>query len=127
MGMIVAGITDQKEYDGARDILLIMGVYFQAQDDYLDCFATAEQLGKIGTDIQDKKCGWLFVHAYGHLANADQKKVFDQIYGKCKPQTPEEAKIKDLYTELGLKELYTKYEKDSYEKIMALKGTVKEV
>ena len=38
MGMILAGIDEKKEYDAARDILVIMGVYFQAQDDYLDAF-----------------------------------------------------------------------------------------
>merc|ERR1712154_262389 len=125
LGMIVAGITDLAEYNACRDILMIMGIYFQAQDDYLDCYAPPEQLGKIGTDIQDKKCGWLFVHAYHSLANAEQKAIFDKLYGKCKVQTVEEQQIKDLYTELGLKELYEKYEKESYDKIMSLKGSMK--
>mmetsp|Transcript_79981 Transcript_79981/g.205770 ORF Transcript_79981/g.205770 Transcript_79981/m.205770 type:complete len:414 (-) Transcript_79981:168-1409(-) len=126
-GMIVAGITDVKEYNATRDILMIMGIYFQAQDDFLDCYGTPEQIGKIGTDIQDKKCGWLFCHAYHHLANPEQKALFDKVYGKCKVQTPEEQQIKDMYTTLGLKELYEKYEKDSYDKIMGLKDTVNEV
>lgn len=125
LGMIVAGIQDVNEYNACREILIIMGVYFQAQDDFLDCFGTPEQIGKIGTDIQDKKCGWLFVHAYHHLATPEQKEVFHKFYGKCKVQTPEEQKIKDLYATLGLKELYEKYEKESYEKIMGLKDTLK--
>jgi farnesyl diphosphate synthase len=127
LGMVVAQITDVEEFSAAREILVIMGIYFQAQDDYLDCYATPEQLGKIGTDIQDKKCGWLFVHAYQRLANAEQKAIFDKIYGKCKAQSPEEQQIKDLYTKLGLKEMYAAYEKESYEKIAGLKGTVKQV
>lgn len=127
LGMIVAGITDVEEYNACREILMIMGIYFQAQDDYLDCYATPEQLGKIGTDIQDKKCGWLFVHAYHNLASAEQKAVFDKLYGKCKVQTPEEEQIKKLYSELGLPDLYQKYEQDSYDKIMTLKGSVKQV
>eukprot|EP00928_Gymnodinium_smaydae_P079005 TRINITY_DN63035_c0_g1_i1.p1 TRINITY_DN63035_c0_g1~~TRINITY_DN63035_c0_g1_i1.p1 ORF type:complete len:441 (+),score=123.50 TRINITY_DN63035_c0_g1_i1:77-1324(+) len=125
LGMIVAGISDVKEYDACREILMIMGIYFQAQDDYLDCYGTPEQIGKIGTDIQDKKCGWLFVHAYHQLANAEEKKVFDEIYGKCKVQTPEEQKIKDLYTKLGLPDMYQRYEQESYDKIMSLKNTIK--
>merc|ERR1711972_1140636 len=127
MGMVVAWITDVAEYNSCRDILMIMGIYFQAQDDYLDCYGTPEQIGKIGTDIQDKKCGWLFVHAYHSLASAEQKAVFDKLYGRCKVQTTEEQQIKDLYTKLKLPELYEKYEKDSYDKIMVLKHTVKEV
>mmetsp|Transcript_8748 Transcript_8748/g.25103 ORF Transcript_8748/g.25103 Transcript_8748/m.25103 type:complete len:413 (+) Transcript_8748:64-1302(+) len=127
MGMIVAGITDVKEYNSCRDILMIMGIYFQAQDDYLDCYATPEQLGKIGTDIQDKKCGWLFAQAYHRLANQEQKAIFDKLYGKCKVQTPEEQQIKDLYTALKLPEIYKKYEEESYNKIISLKDNLKQV
>jgi len=127
MGMIVAGITDVKEYNACRDILMIMGIYFQAQDDYLDCYATPEQLGKIGTDIQDKKCGWLFAQAYHSLANREQIAIFDKLYGKCKVQTPEEQQIKDLYTALKLPEIYKKYEEESYSKIMGLRDALKQV
>merc|ERR1719446_852888 len=94
LGMIVAGIQDINEYNAAREILIIMGVYFQAQDAFLDCFGTPEQIGKIGTDIQDKKCGWLFVHAFHGLANPEQKALLTKFYGKCKVQSPEEAQIK---------------------------------
>lgn len=121
--MTLAGVTDQTAYDAAREILVTMGVYFQAQDDFLDCYATPEVLGKIGTDIADKKCGWLFTKAYHELANDSQKAFLDEHYGKCKVGSPEEQKIRDLYTELGLKEIYAKYEQDSYDKIMALRDS----
>ena len=78
-----------------------MGVYFQAQDDYLDCFATPEVLGKVGTDIADKKCGWLFTKAYHELASPEQREFLDKHYGKCKVGSAEEIKIKELYKELG--------------------------
>jgi farnesyl diphosphate synthase len=121
--MVMGGVTDPKAYNAAREILVTMGVYFQAQDDYLDCYATPEQLGKIGTDIADKKCGWLFTKAYHQLANEEQKKFLDKHYGKCKVGSPEEAKIKELYTTLGLPKLYADYEQASYDKIMALKDS----
>merc|ERR1711957_55829 len=126
-GMIVAGVTEVAEYNACREILLMMGVYFQAQDDFLDCFGTPEQIGKIGTDIQDKKCGWLFAHAYHHIASPEEKRTFDKLYGKCKVQSAEEAQIKQLYEQLGLRELYQRYEQESYDKIVALKHTVKQV
>jgi len=121
--MTLAGVTDQAAYDAARDILVEMGVYFQAQDDFLDCFATPEVLGKIGTDIADKKCGWLFTKAYHELADDKQKAFLDEHYGKCKVGSPEEETIKKLYADLGLKEMYAKYEQDSYDKIMGMKNS----
>ena len=48
-----------------------MGRYFQIQDDYLDCFGTPEQIGKIGRDIEENKCGWLAVQAL-KLCNEEQ-------------------------------------------------------
>lgn len=122
-GMVLGGVQDPEAYNAARKILVTMGVYFQAQDDYLDCYGTPEQIGKIGTDIADKKCGWLFTKAYHQLATPEQKKFLDQHYGKCKVGSPEEEQIKALYTELGLPDLYSKYEKASYDTIMALKDS----
>lgn len=122
-GMTLAGIREEAAYNAARDILIEMGVYFQAQDDFLDCFATSEVLGKVGTDIADKKCGWLFTKAYHELASPQQRAFLDKYYGKCKVGSMEELKIKELYTELGLKELYQDYEQASYDKIMSLKNS----
>jgi len=124
LGMILAGITDRAPYDTAREILVTMGIYFQAQDDFLDCYSTPEKLGKIGTDIQDKKCGWLFVKAYNELANVEQKALLDAHYGKCSVGSPEELAIKALYKELGLEDLYQAYESESYATIMAMRSTV---
>lgn len=121
--MVLKGITKKDAYDAAREILIIMGVYFQAQDDYLDCYATPEQLGKIGTDIQDKKCGWLFTKAYHELGSTEQRNYLDRHYGKCKVGSLEEQKIKELYTNLGLPKLYQEYEQASYDKIMALRDS----
>lgn len=129
--MVYAGITDVKAYDSARDILIKMGVYFQAQDDYLDCYGTPEQIGKIGTDIESKKCGFLFCNAYNGLTTPKitpaQKKLLDEKYGKCKVGSEDEKRIKKLYNELNLEDLYQKYEQNAFDEIMALKSTVTEV
>jgi hypothetical protein len=108
------GITDQAAYDSAREILIKMGVYFQAQDDYLDCYGTPEQIGKIGTDIESKKCGWLFCHAYNGMTTPPitpkQKALLDAKYGKCKVGSADEKAIKKLYDELNLEKQYQQYE-----------------
>ncbi|KAJ1451693.1 isoprenoid synthase domain-containing protein [Pelagophyceae sp. CCMP2097] len=127
MAMILSGITDRSEYDAAREILIIMGIYFQAQDDYLDAFGTPEQIGKIGTDIQDKKCGWLFVNAYHRLVDPKQKAYLEKHYGKCAVGSAEEKAIKQMYVDVNLTKLYLEYEAASYAKIMSLRHTVKQV
>ena len=127
MAMVCAGIEDRSEYDAAREILVVMGVYFQAQDDFLDAFGGKEVIGKIGTDIQDKKCGWLFVNAYNGMVDAADKKYLDKYYGKCKVESKEEKKIKEIYRKIGLEELYQEYEEASYQTIMGLKGSCSQV
>lgn len=126
LGMLVAGITSKRAYDAAREPLVKMGIYFQAQDDFLDAFGTPEQIGKIGTDIQDKKCGWLFVKAFNELVSPEQKKFLEEHYGKCKIDSPEEKQIKQMYKDLNLEKLYQEYEQKSYDEIMAMKPAVED-
>ena len=106
-----------------------MGVYFQAQDDFLDAFGSHEQIGKIGTDIQDKKCGWLFVNAYNGLVDAKDKAYLDKHYGQptCKVGSKPEKAIKEIYKKIGLEAKYQAYEEESYQTIMGLKGSAKQV
>ena len=106
-----------------------MGVYFQAQDDFLDAFGSHEQIGKIGTDIQDKKCGWLFVNAYNGMVDAKDKAYLDKHYGQptCKVGSKPEKAIKEIYRKIGLEAKYQAYEEESYQTIMGLKGSAKQV
>lgn len=46
------------------------------QDDYLDCFGDPSVIGKIGTDIEDNKCGWLIVKAL-ERASPEQRKLLE--------------------------------------------------
>merc|ERR1712113_57590 len=117
LSMLVTGVRDKAAYDVAREALLLMGVYFQAQDDYLDAFADPEVLGKVGTDIQDKKCSWLFAHAYHEFGSPEDKLLLDMRYGKCEVGSENEQEIKDLYSKLGLPELFQRYEEEVRHKL----------
>lgn len=124
LGMIAVGITDVQQYNKAREILMIMGEYFQVQDDYLDCYASAEVLGKIGTDIQDNKCSWLIVKALD-IATTEQKKLLLENYGKHDEKCIE--KVKKIFIDLKLEDLFMKYEEESYTKLKKLIASVKDM
>mmetsp|Transcript_52196 Transcript_52196/g.110915 ORF Transcript_52196/g.110915 Transcript_52196/m.110915 type:complete len:361 (-) Transcript_52196:3-1085(-) len=96
-------------YRNAEDVCMILGEYFQIQDDVLDAFAPPEVLGKIGTDIEDAKCSWLVCRAL-ELADEDGRRVLEDFYGRHDAEGV--AKVKELYRELKLEELYHEYEEE---------------
>jgi farnesyl diphosphate synthase len=91
----------------AHDILIPLGEYFQIQDDYLDAFGSPEVIGKIGTDIQDNKCSWLINQALQRVT-PEQRKLLDEAYGRKNSEL--EAKVKALYHELQLEQVYKDFE-----------------
>ena len=78
-------------------------------------------IGKIGTDIQDKKCSWLVVQAL-ERANANQRKILEKNYGIDEPAKI--AAVKNLYAELKLEEVFKTYEEQSYAEIKQLLSRV---
>ncbi|KAJ3117635.1 Farnesyl pyrophosphate synthetase [Phlyctochytrium bullatum] len=117
LAMRVAGITDENAYKQALAVLLPLGEYFQVQDDYLDCYGTPEQIGKIGTDIEDNKCSWLINQALDR-ASPEQRAVLDANYGQKDPAKV--AKVKAVYVELNIEGVYKAYEEESYARVKAL-------
>lgn len=92
-----------------HDILIPLGQYFQVQDDYLDAYGDPAFIGKIGTDIQDNKCSWLVNQAL-QRCTPEQRQLLDANYGRKEAEP--EAKVKALYRELDLENVYKKYEED---------------
>eukprot|EP00892_Ulva_mutabilis_P006418 jgi/Ulvmu1/4148/UM019_0127.1 len=115
-GMYLAGERNQAAFDTAKSVLVKMGQYFQIQDDYLDCFADPELLGKVGTDIQDNKCSWLVCKALQEVTQA-QKELILQNYGRDDPACI--LKIKQLYKELDLETKFKELEAASYAELTA--------
>jgi len=122
--MIISGVKDRRLFDTAREILLIMGEYFQVQDDFLDCYGTPEVIGKVGTDIQDNKCSWLVVQALLIVTPA-QRKVLVDNYGRHDEHSV--RRVKDLYRQIGVEDIFKKYEEKSYAAIRKLLDEVKEL
>ncbi|KAK2101530.1 hypothetical protein P7K49_019196 [Saguinus oedipus] len=115
--MYMAGIDGEKEHANAKKILLEMGEFFQIQDDYLDLFGDPSVTGKVGTDIQDNKCSWLVVQCL-QRSTPEQRQILKENYGQ--KEAEKVARVKALYEELDLPAMFSKYEEDSYNHIMAL-------
>ncbi|CAI6297464.1 unnamed protein product [Periconia digitata] len=109
LALYYIGAATPENLQTCLDILIPMGEYFQAQDDYLDAFADPEVLGKIGTDIQDNKCSWLINQALKKV-NPEQRKLLEENYGR--KDSEKEAKVKELYHELKLQEFYQQWEEE---------------
>ncbi|KAF8108390.1 hypothetical protein N665_0109s0017 [Sinapis alba] len=114
--LLMAGENLENHVD-VKNVLVDMGIYFQVQDDYLDCFADPETLGKIGTDIEDFKCSWLVVKALERCTK-EQTEILYENYGKPDPSNV--AKVKELYKELDLEGVFKEYESKSYEKLIGV-------
>ena len=71
-------------------------------------------MGKIGTDIEESKCSWLVVQALDR-ANEEQKLVLRQNYGKSGEENVK--KVKNVFNELNLKEIYKIFEENQYKLI----------
>jgi len=123
LAMIYAGVTDREAFIKAEEILLVMGEYFQAQDDYLDCYGDPSIIGKHGTDILDNKCSWLIVQALKH-ANPEQRRCLDENYGRKSEAC--ERKVKGVYNELDLETRFKNYEEQCYKDLAVMIGHVDE-
>ncbi|EGG11672.1 uncharacterized protein MELLADRAFT_41913 [Melampsora larici-populina 98AG31] len=106
-------------YRQAMDILLPLGVYFQVQDDYLDCYGDPTVIGKVGTDIVDNKCSWNINTALKYCT-PEQRQVLDDHYGKKNPES--EKKVKEIFSaeNIDLSKRYQEYESESYQKLNGL-------
>eukprot|EP00298_Acanthocystis_sp_HF-20_P016912 c21624_g1_i2.p1 GENE.c21624_g1_i2~~c21624_g1_i2.p1 ORF type:complete len:379 (-),score=112.99 c21624_g1_i2:125-1201(-) len=99
LGMYVAGTVTEKSTTETAQICSQLGLYFQIQDDYLDCYGDSETIGKIGTDIQEGKCSWVFLTAL-KKANETQK---GKLYENYALENTEAIKIvKTIYDELNV-------------------------
>src|SRR5882724_12047624 len=110
----LAGYDNKEFKKKSKEILVKIGLLFQIQDDFIDCFGDSEHTGKIGTDIEDGKCCWPIVTAL-ELCNESQKHILKTNYG-LKGKVNVKA-VKDVYNEINLIDVYRKEEEERYEEI----------
>lgn len=116
MGAIIAG-ADEKTSQALYDFAHSLGIAFQIQDDLFDTFGQGNVFGKkIGGDIMNNKKTWLLVESF-KVADNEQKKELNAIMALAEEQGEEKiARMKELYTTLGIKESATKAILEYYNK-----------
>jgi farnesyl diphosphate synthase len=105
------------------DVALAFGKYAQVQDDFLDAFADPAATGKVGTDIEENKCTWLIIQAL-QRCTPDLRAVLESAYGTEDAENV--AKVKAIYRDLRLDEVYCEYERKAVAEIKAMINQVDE-
>jgi len=100
-----------------RQLSIDIGIKFQVDDDYLDCYGDPEVTGKVGTDIEDFKCSWIVAKALELMDDA-QYEVLKRHYGKS---GKEDVKaVKELFGELGMEQVYQQWEAAEHDRLITL-------
>ena len=101
MGAIVAEASDtckQNSYEFGKNI----GIAFQPQDDYLDCFGDPENFGKqVGGDIISNKKTYLYLTALSNCNEKDKKRLVKLFSESPKDSSQKIIEVKKLYLESG--------------------------
>lgn len=71
--------VDKRVFDDLKRITLTIGLWYQAQNDFLDCYV--DQFSKPGHDIENGKLSWPATMAM-KLGSEEQKDVMRKNYGK---------------------------------------------
>ncbi|KAK4885117.1 hypothetical protein RN001_001388 [Aquatica leii] len=115
LALHLSGKYDKDTYVDMRNILSEISYFFQAQNDYMDCFGDSIATGKEGTDIQEGKCTWLIITAL-EKASPTQRERLEQHYGKTDRESV--CNVLDVYRELNIPELYYNY-KNNIDRIIS--------
>ena len=105
--------------DELRDSLILAGKLFQCQDDWIDIYGTSAKIGKVGTDIEEGKCTWLFAKAM-EVANEQQRELLKENNGHKEKEKVEI--VKKIYSDLNIEQLCLNHQNEEYEKLKDLCG-----
>ena len=120
MGALIAG-TDEKTAQALYEFAFGLGIAFQIQDDLLDTFGQGNIFGKkIGGDILNNKKTWLLVESF-KIADNRQKEELNAIMAMGMDEGEEKiARMKQMYTTLGIRESATATIMEYYNKALAI-------
>ena len=125
MGAIIANATiadQEKIYEFGKNL----GIAFQLQDDYLDCFGNENDFGKkIGGDIIGKKKTFLYIKTL-ELLSGNEKSNFISLYNSPYDNSKDKITlVKDMYNKCNIENEVTaeiqKYTDSAFQILESLK------
>lgn len=94
-----------------------IGLAFQLQDDYLDCYGDFEKFGKrIGGDILCNKKTYMLINALQLAGDVERKELLGWINAKDYDEQGKIDAVIALYTQLGIPELVNQRIAECYER-----------
>jgi geranylgeranyl diphosphate synthase, type II len=115
IGAIVAG-GNQAQRQLFKDFAKELGCAFQIQDDLLDIKATSGKT--FGSDIQQKKKTFLFVHAINNASLTDKNRI-KSIYQQKEISKDDILEVRDIFYSTGTMEYATQEVKERIDKARA--------
>ena len=102
MGAIIADATTEQQekiYDFGKNL----GIAFQLQDDYLDCYGNENDFGKkIGGDIIEKKKTFLYLKALELVSNETKSNLISLYNSPHKDNQQKIALVKEIYNNCNI-------------------------
>ena len=111
LGILVSGKAfAQGDLDVLRNVCLLLGELFQAQDDMHDCFGEPGVIGKVGRDIEEGKCTWLLYRALELGDEATRTELVGLYTHQNRAEDPSIVlAVKGIFTNLQMKERFREY------------------
>ncbi len=105
IGALAAG-APQADVEHLHDFAYKLGLAFQVQDDYLDCYSNVEEFGKAtGGDIMEQKKTFLFVSATSVLNGKELSDFLQLMQNTTLERGQKVAQVKDFYARVGVEEM----------------------
>ena len=98
MGAIIAGAAE-RDQEAIYNFGIHLGVAFQLQDDYLDCFGSEGFGKKIGGDIIENKKTFLYIKSFEMADQEDRNKMKKYYSSNMDPELKIKC-VKEIFTRL---------------------------
>lgn len=100
-GMLLAGVSDDKEFDEISLYAIPAGIAFQIQDDVLGIFGESSSTGKSNLDdLLEGKITILVQHARSKVSS-DQLTLLNKVLGNKQASIEDQDNVKQLFIDLG--------------------------